>query len=658
MIDLDNSKNENQKEIPSQGNVDKYEIASKIFTDIDFIFFEAIEKSSNQKFLVKKLRQSADSLLKLKNFIKEAEFLSSFDSPFIIKYVNFDASKSTLITEYPPNRTLQNLFDEASHSNDLGWDETNKLMLIYGIASGMAHVHSKGIIHGDLTSENIFLDDYLLPKIHNFYRSHFSKNEDYTDFISDIFNQALNVGTEIFIAPELLLDDEYDQSIDVFSFAKIVYMIITGKKPRLSPFQLTNGTPINFDKNTPQAYRKLIESCMSKDPKKRPTFQEIVSSLRTDQGFITNNVDKQKFLEFVDSKKTKFNFKKFNIKFSTAQELLIETEPIDLSIFKKIQYIGQGQFGEVYKVENKKTSKIFSAKINKRELDEISEAEKINLTQEINILSKFDSPLILKLIGYNQKNFENDQFPTIITDFCINDSLDKIIELQKLGLSPPKWNDTQILINVYGIAAGMAYIHSKNILHRDIKPGNVFMDEFLFPKIGDFGLSIKLSDDSSFEAYNIVGTPSFISPEIYTSSKYTKAGDVYAYGILLYQLITLQTPFEGYSFYKIICDVPKGIRPSFKFEIPTCYKNLIERCWDNDPDKRPSFEDIVDLLENNSEFITELIDTEEFFNYIDYVKDAQTNNSFQPVTIDFDELKRMQSKNQQLNVPYLDLNNF
>lgn len=165
--------------------------------------------------------------------MKEAEFLSSFDSPFIIKYVNFDASKSTLITEYPSNRTFQNLFDEASHSNDLGWDETNKLMQIYGIASGMAHVHSKGIIHGDLTSENIFLDDYLLPKIHNFYRSHFSKNEDYSDFISDIFNQALNIGNEIFIAPELLLGDEYDQSIDVFSFAKIVYMIITGKKPRL-----------------------------------------------------------------------------------------------------------------------------------------------------------------------------------------------------------------------------------------------------------------------------------------------------------------------------------------------------------------------------------------------------------------------------------------
>lgn len=80
--------------------------------------------------------------------------------------------------------------------------------------------------------------------------------------------------------------------------------------------------------------------------------------------------------------------------------------------------------------------------------------------------------------------------------------------------------------------------------------------------------------------------------------------------------------------------------------------------WDNDPDKRPSFEEIVDLLENDSEFITESIDKDEFFNYIDYVKDAQINNSFQQVTIDFDELKRIQSKNQQLNVQYLDLNNF
>lgn len=282
MIDLNNSKSENQKEIPSQGDIDKYELVSKFFSDNDFNFFEAIEKSSNQKFLVKKLQKSADSLFKLKNFTKEAEFLSSFDSPFIIKYVNFDANKSTLITENASNRTLQNLLDhEASHSNDFGWNETNKLKLIYGIASGMAHIHSKGIIHGDLSPENIFLSDYLLPKIHNFYRSHFSnkKDEDYLDFISEKIHQVLNVGADFFMAPELIESNEYDQSIDVFSFAKIVYMIITGKKPRLTLYELAQGDSFDFDENTTQSYRKLIESCMSKDPKKRPTFQEIVSSL-------------------------------------------------------------------------------------------------------------------------------------------------------------------------------------------------------------------------------------------------------------------------------------------------------------------------------------------------------------------------------------------
>ena len=118
----------------------------------------------------------------------------------------------------------------------------------------------------------------------------------------------------------------------------------------------------------------------------------------------------------------------------------------------------------------------------------------------------------------------------------------------------------------------------------------------------------------------MIGTHAFMSPEIFNSLEYSKAGDVYAYSILLYQLFTLENPFEGItnilSFMRSVIDVN---RPDFKFHVHECYKKLFEKCWENDPNKRPAFDEIVDILEGE-EFITDDIGEEEYLDYISFIE--------------------------------------
>ena len=98
------------------------------------------------------------------------------------------------------------------------------------------------------------------------------------------------------------------------------------------------------------------------------------------------------------------------------------------------------------------------------------------------------------------------------------------------------------------------------------------------------------------------GEPQYVAPEVWMRKGYSQASDVYSFAILLYQMITLQFPFKNMSFFQLIASVVKGDRPKFDGSVPNCYKKLIESCWSHDENKRPTFEKVVEILEND-EFI-------------------------------------------------------
>lgn len=187
-------------------------------------------------------------------------------------------------------------------------------------------------------------------------------------------------------------------------------------------------------------------------------------------------------------------------------------------------------------------------------------------------MKKINHTSIIKIKGFSPFTFNYNPHPTIIIELG-NCSLQSILELEKNGLSPSQWDITNKLINIYGIAAGMKHLHSLNIIHRDLKPLNILEDDFLFPKISDFGLSKEIHknvESISFQSDpNHIGTPFYMTPEIWNECNYTKAGDVYAFSMIAYEIISGEQPFKEFSI-DFITKINNGERPKFDHAFPEC----------------------------------------------------------------------------------------
>ncbi|KAK8898172.1 hypothetical protein M9Y10_000444 [Tritrichomonas musculus] len=318
-----------------------------------------------------------------------------------------------------------------------------------------------------------------------------------------------------------------------------------------------------------------------------------------------------------------------NKKENSRNSIIDDVSPKSLNIndFILQKQIGNGSFAKVYKIKEKITGIIFAAKIINQKLENDDDPFFINIRREVNIISKLSHPAILKFYGYSPINFKNKPKPVIITDFATNDSLKNLIQLERNNPINQKLNPTRKLIIIYGIASAMSYLHSHNTLHCDLKPDNILLDDFLYPKIADFGLSkithLNKNSMTIKSAEDIKGTPIYMAPEILYKKEYTKAVDVYAFGIIVYEIITLDEPFSNLPFFSIFYQVSKGNRPDFKKPIQPAYRVLIEDCWAQDQNKRPTFDQILFRLTNDEDFISEGVEKETFLKFIEYIEGSE-----------------------------------
>eukprot|EP01126_Amoeba_proteus_P039533 TRINITY_DN4178_c0_g1_i19.p1 TRINITY_DN4178_c0_g1~~TRINITY_DN4178_c0_g1_i19.p1 ORF type:complete len:440 (-),score=96.79 TRINITY_DN4178_c0_g1_i19:139-1458(-) len=157
----------------------------------------------------------------------------------------------------------------------------------------------------------------------------------------------------------------------------------------------------------------------------------------------------------------------------------------------------------------------------------------------------------------------------------------------------------QILSMARDCAQGMAWLHESipPIIHRDLKPRNLLVDEHYTVKICDFGLSAFQIEEKLREDRATPGTPLFMSPEVLRGETVTEKADVYAYGIVLWEMVTGQEPFchhEDYS--NFVKSIVAGERPPIPDNINPALGQLLTDLWKAKPTRRPSFASVIPRL--------------------------------------------------------------
>ena len=151
----------------------------------------------------------------------------------------------------------------------------------------------------------------------------------------------------------------------------------------------------------------------------------------------------------------------------------------------------------------------------------------------------------------------------------------------------------------------MEYLHKNRVEHRDLKAANCLLDRDCRVKLADFGLSKTITSFTRRSSTNYpAGTYSHMCPELLLENKFTQKADVYSYGIVMFEVLSRAEPWKGLHEAQIAAQIIYGRRPSREFPIPEDSPpeliTLMEKCWDDDPSKRPPFQQIVQDLQATS----------------------------------------------------------
>ncbi|OHT12799.1 hypothetical protein TRFO_17268 [Tritrichomonas foetus] len=287
---------------------------------------------------------------------------------------------------------------------------------------------------------------------------------------------------------------------------------------------------------------------------------------------------------------------------------------VDLKNYKvKNKDSWSGSFGRVYVVEEKHTKKLFAAKTLHQSITSVSSQKQF--FKEIGVMSHACHPLVVDFVGFNMCDFDNQNKPTIIMEYMPNGSLRDVLDQSRK--KKIRFTNTLKQISMIGIAIAVEHLNNENIIHRDVKPQNVLMDDKLHPKLGDFGFSRIFDNDTSPFTTSALGTPIFTAPENIKKQLYSYKVDVYSYAMILYELASGVQPYiNAANVHSLYNQVLHGIRPDTSCVKNKSLKKLIQKCWHGNPNKRPSFSEVVHLLITDSSLLLDDVDVNEIDEFL------------------------------------------
>ncbi|ESO88881.1 hypothetical protein LOTGIDRAFT_219034 [Lottia gigantea] len=257
---------------------------------------------------------------------------------------------------------------------------------------------------------------------------------------------------------------------------------------------------------------------------------------------------------------------------------------MSLEDFTRLKVIGKGSYGEVwlatYKNDRKK-----QYVLKKMNLSRASKRERKSAEQEAKLLSKLKHP---NIVSYKDSFETGNGYLYIAMQYCEGGDLyNKLKEQKGVPLE-----ERQVVEWFIQIAMALQYLHERNILHRDLKTQNIFLTKSKIIKVGDLGIA-RVLDSSNDMATTLIGTPYYMSPELFSNKAYNHKSDVWALGCCVYEMATLKHAFNAKDMNALVYKILKGKMPLMPKKYSVELLGLIRCMLHQDADKRPSVNKIL-----------------------------------------------------------------
>ncbi|XP_028051335.1 probable LRR receptor-like serine/threonine-protein kinase At5g65240 isoform X2 [Camellia sinensis] len=604
-------------------------------------------------------RLKAESNQGAQEFWNEVKMLSKLRHTHLVSLIGQcnDCQEMILVYEYMARGTLADHLYKTSRNQTkistfhLTWER--RLNICIGAARGLDYLHTgtdQSFIHRDVKTTNILLDENCVAKISDFGLSKGSTS-----------NSATHVSTKVkgtfgYFDPVYFYTQRLTKKSDVYAFGVVLLEVLCGRPPvdtRLEEEEISlilwaqrhikKGKvdriidPSLIGQITPQSLKYFVEvayNCLHTGSKERPTMAEVVGTL--DLALLSQRKGQSrgiigKVLQGIATVPKGMNHwwwerKENGFKSGPSNDSFWEPLPDSVTRqlrrfsladiraatndFSEDRLIGKGCLCKVYKGYLDGETGIVAIKRFK-ELKSLQLWEEARV--EIEVHSLLDShPHIVSLIGfYNEK-------PELIGvyDYMTNGSLED--HLFNINSDPPLWKER--LKICIGVARGLQHLHSSvkhRVIHCNVKPANILLDENWVAKVTDFAISKLIPNDVAYESITvsrICGTYGYMAPEYAIHGKLTTKSDVYSFGMVLLELLCAkklrtfslyegdECPLDHWS--KSSCKrgtIDQVIDPYLIGKIaPECFKEFVKialSCILFQVIQRPSMDDVVTSLQ-------------------------------------------------------------
>ncbi|XP_042679227.1 serine/threonine-protein kinase Nek4 isoform X3 [Centrocercus urophasianus] len=254
-----------------------------------------------------------------------------------------------------------------------------------------------------------------------------------------------------------------------------------------------------------------------------------------------------------------------------------------LAAYCFLRAVGKGSYGEVSLVRHRQDSKQYV--IKKLNLKHASSRERKAAEQEAQLLSQLKHP---NIVAYRESWQGEDGLLYIVMGFCEGGDLYHRLKEQKGKLLP----ENQVVEWFVQIAMALQYLHEKHILHRDLKTQNVFLTRTNIIKVGDLGIARVLENQCDM-ASTLIGTPYYMSPELFSNKPYNYKSDVWALGCCVYEMATLKHAFNAKDMNSLVYRIIEGKLPPMPKDYSPQLVEIIQTMLSKKPEQRPTVRSIL-----------------------------------------------------------------